>query len=64
MLSSKLWYINRGENTKDVVAEVKAPSGFVPGAGRAARAEIFLKGNTRYSAMRSAQICDGTLRWL
>lgn len=44
LMSGKLWYINRGSDDKDVVAEVKKPSGT---SGGRQSCEVFLKGNTR-----------------
>ena len=45
MMSNSLWYINRGSNDKDEIAEVKKPLGSMP--GRPPVCEIYLKGNSR-----------------
>lgn len=55
-LSSKLWYISRGKNDKDVIAEVKAAQSGMMGGGRPTACDIYLKGNTRCAPM--LQICS------
>ena len=42
LMSGKLWYINRGANDKDVIAEVKKGS-----SGPRQSVDIFFKGNSR-----------------
>ena len=55
-LSNKLWYISRGSNKKDEVAEVKAAPSGVMGGGRPTACDIYLKGNTRCVCVPTLQL--------
>lgn len=61
LMSGKLWYINRGSDDKDVIAEVKKPSGT---SGGRQSCEVFLKGNTshHFSTARPDLVVSGDVK--